>query len=181
MTKIVRPITIAVCGPSEATPNEWVAAEQTGRLLAEHGCIVACGGLGGVMQAVCKGAKNAGGTTIGIIPSYEKSSANPWVDHVICTGIGQARNAVLVATGDAVIAIAGGFGTLSEIGLALKIGRPVVFLPGGDLTLFDEAAVDRLRTLGGTIEVSNSPEGAVEQALALVKNRSISKYLNFGS
>jgi uncharacterized protein (TIGR00725 family) len=171
MTKPVRPFTIAVCGPGEATSAEWAEGEQTGRLLAESGCIVACGGLGGVMEAVCKGAKSAGGTTIGIIPSYEKQSANPWVDHVICTGIGQARNAVLVATGDVVIAIAGGFGTLSEIGLALKLGRPVVLLPVGDLKVLDEAAVERLREFGGTIEVSNSPKSTVERALALAKNR----------
>jgi uncharacterized protein (TIGR00725 family) len=171
MTKSVRPLTIAVCGPGEASSAEWFAGEQTGRLLAERGCIVACGGLGGVMEAVCKGAKSAGGTTIGIIPSYEKQSANPWVDHVICTGIGQARNAVLVATGDVVIAIAGGFGTLSEIGLALKLGRPVVLLPVDDLTLLDEPAVEHLRTLGGTIEIAASPKRAVERALALAKSR----------
>jgi uncharacterized protein (TIGR00725 family) len=171
MTKTSRPITIAVCGPGEATSAEWSAGEKTGRLLAGRGCIVVCGGLGGVMEAVCKGAKGTGGATISIIPSYEKSSANPWVDHVICTGIGQARNAILVATGDVVIAIAGGFGTLSEIGLALKLGRPVVLLPVDELTLLDEPAVEHLRTLGGTIEVSNSPEGAVEQALNLAKNR----------
>jgi uncharacterized protein (TIGR00725 family) len=171
MTKTSRPLTIAVCGPGEATSAEWAAGEQTGRLLAERGCIVACGGLGGVMEAVCKGAKSAGGTTIGIIPSYEKQSANPLVDHVICTGLGQARNAVLVATGDVVIAIAGGFGTLSEIGLALKLGRPVVLLAVGDSTLLDQPAVERLRAFGGTIEISNSPESAVERALALVQYR----------
>jgi uncharacterized protein (TIGR00725 family) len=171
MTKTSRPLTIAVCGPGEATSAEWAAGEQTGRLLAERGCIVACGGLGGVMEAVCKGAKSAGGTTIGIIPSYEKQSANSWVDHVICTGLGQARNAVLVATGDVVIAIAGGFGTLSEIGLALKLGRPVVLLAVGDSTLLDQQAVERLRAFGSTIEISNSPESAVERALALVQYR----------
>jgi len=167
MSAISRRLTVGVCGPGEATRAEVAAGEQTGKLLADHGCVVACGGLGGVMEAVCKGAKSAGGTTIGIIPSYEKRSANAWVDHVICSGLGQARNAVLVATGDVVIAIAGGFGTLSEIGLALKLDRPVVLLPVEKSSVFDQSAVDRLRKMGGMIETATSPEDAVERAVAL--------------
>jgi uncharacterized protein (TIGR00725 family) len=169
MTKPARPITVAVCGPGEATSSEMAAAERVGKLLAEQGCVVACGGLGGVMTAVCKSAKQAGGTTIGIIPSYEHESANQWVDYVICTGMGQARNAILVATGDVVIAIAGGFGTLSEIGLALKLGRPVVYLPVGDSSMFDDAGIKRLKAAGGAVEIAESPEEAVDLAKRLME------------
>ncbi len=117
---------IAVCGPGEATEAEIRIAEAVGERIARAGHAVVCGGRGGVMAAACRGAKRAGGTAIGIIPGYDRSEANPWVDHVICTGLGEARNALVVASGESVIAIGGGFGTLSEIGLALKLGKRVV-------------------------------------------------------
>ena len=82
------------------------------------------------MAAACRGAKEAGGVTIGIIPGYDDRAANPWVDHVICTGLGQARNTLVAATGQALIAVGGGWGTLSEIALGLRLGRPVVLLGG---------------------------------------------------
>ena len=106
-------------------------AEQVGRLLAERGCTVVCGGLGEVMAAAARGAKAAGGTTIGILPGESKAEANEWIDHVVVTGIGHARNLAVVASGDAVIAVGGSWGTLAEIGFARRLGRPVVILEPG--------------------------------------------------
>jgi hypothetical protein len=103
-------------------------AEEVGRLLAEGGATVVTGGLGEVMAAASRGAKSAGGTTIGIVPGESRSAANEWVDHVVVTGIGHARNLAVVASGDAVIAVGGRYGTLAEIGFALTLGRPVVIL-----------------------------------------------------
>ncbi|MBV8065720.1 MAG: TIGR00725 family protein [Actinobacteria bacterium] len=107
------------------------AAEEVGRLLAERGATVVTGGLGEVMAAASRGAKAAGGTTIGILPGESRERANAWVDHVVVTGIGHARNLAVVASGDAVIAVGGRYGTLAEIGLALTLGRPVVILEPG--------------------------------------------------
>ncbi|HVS84652.1 MAG TPA: TIGR00725 family protein [Gaiellaceae bacterium] len=107
------------------------AAEEVGRLLAEHGATVVTGGLGEVMAAACRGAKSAGGTTIGIVPDETRARANEWVDHVVVTGMGHARNLAVVASGDAVIAVGGRHGTLAEIGFALTLGRRVVVLERG--------------------------------------------------
>jgi uncharacterized protein (TIGR00725 family) len=106
-------------------------AEEVGRLLAEHGAVVVTGGRGEVMAAASRGAKRAGGTTIGIVPGESRAEANEWVDHVVVTGIGHARNLAVVASGDAVIAVGGRYGTLAEIGLALTLGRRVVVLEPG--------------------------------------------------
>jgi uncharacterized protein (TIGR00725 family) len=106
-------------------------AEELGRLLAERGATVVTGGLGEVMAAAARGAKSAGGTTIGILPGEDRSRANPWSDYVIVTGIGHARNLAVVASGDAVIAVGGRYGTLAEIGFALTLGRTVVVLEPG--------------------------------------------------
>ena len=106
-------------------------AEQVGRLLAERGATVVTGGLGEVMAAAARGAKSAGGTTIGILPAETREGLNEWVDHVVVTGIGHARNLAVVASGDAVIAVGGSYGTLAEIGFALTLGRPVVVLEPG--------------------------------------------------
>jgi uncharacterized protein (TIGR00725 family) len=122
---------ISVIG--SGTEHEERAAE-VGRLLAERGATVVTGGLGEVMAAASRGAKSAGGTTIGIVPDETRDRANAWVDHVVVTGIGHARNLAVVASGDAVIAVGGKYGTLAEIGLALTLGRPVVVLePGWDV------------------------------------------------
>ncbi len=129
-------------------------AEEVGRLLAERGATVVTGGLGEVMAAASRGAKNAGGTTIGIVPDETRHRANPWVDHVVATGIGHARNLAVVASGDAVIAVGGRYGTLAEIGLALTLGRPVVILePGWEVD--------------GALR-ADSPQEAVELAMAAV-------------
>jgi uncharacterized protein (TIGR00725 family) len=106
-------------------------AEQVGRLLAERGCTVVCGGRGEVMAAAARGAKSAGGTTIGILPGETRADVNEWIDHVVATGIGHARNLAVVASGDAVIAVGGRYGTLAEIGFALTLGRRVVILEPG--------------------------------------------------
>jgi uncharacterized protein (TIGR00725 family) len=106
-------------------------AEQVGRLLAERGATVVTGGLGEVMAAAARGAKAAGGTTIGILPGETRLDGNPWLDHVVVTGIGHGRNLAVVASGDAVIAVGGRYGTLAEIGFALTLGRPVVVLEPG--------------------------------------------------
>jgi uncharacterized protein (TIGR00725 family) len=106
-------------------------AEEVGRLLAERGCTVVCGGRGEVMAAAARGAKSAGGTTIGILPGETRADANEWIDHVVVTGIGHARNLVVAASGDAVIAVGGRYGTLAEIAFGLRLGRRVVILEPG--------------------------------------------------
>lgn len=106
-------------------------AEQVGRLLAGRGATVVTGGLGEVMEAASRGAKQAGGTTIGILPGESGDGMNAWIDHVVVTGIGHARNLAVVASGDAVIAVGGKYGTLAEIGFALVLGRRVVILEPG--------------------------------------------------
>jgi uncharacterized protein (TIGR00725 family) len=131
-----------------------VRAEEVGRLLAERGCTVVTGGLGEVMAAAARGAKAAGGTTIGILPGERLGDANEWIDHAVATGIGHARNLAVVASGDAVIAVGGSWGTLAEIGFARRLGRPVVILePGWQLE-------------GDGIERAADPAEAVDLALS---------------
>ena len=130
-------------------------AEEVGRLLAERGCTVVCGGRGEVMAAAARGAKSAGGTTIGILPGETRADASEWIDHVVVTGIGHARNLAVVASGEAVIAVGGRWGTLAEIGFAHALGRPVVILEPG----WEVEGVERAAT----------PAEAVERALALVR------------
>lgn len=120
---------IGVIGESEfSDPSHAALAEEVGRLVASAGYVLVCGGLTGVMEAACRGAKAAGGTTIGILPGADRADANPFVDVAIATDMGEMRNVVIVLTADALIAIGGGFGTLSEIGHALRYGKPVIGL-----------------------------------------------------
>jgi uncharacterized protein (TIGR00725 family) len=128
------------------------AAEEVGRLLAERRCTVVTGGLGEVMAAAHRGAKSAGGTTLAILPGEAHTDANPWADHVVVTGIGHARNLAVAASGHAVIAVGGSFGTLAEIAFALRLGRPVVVLGDGP-------AVEG-------VPRASTPAEAVETALA---------------
>ena len=129
-------------------------AEAVGRLLGERGATVVTGGRGEVMAAAARGAKSAGGTTIGILPGETREGANAWNDHVVVTGIGHARNLAVVASGDVVIAVGGRYGTLAEIALALTLGRTVVVLePGWEVE--------------GTVR-AETPEQAVELALDAV-------------
>ena len=154
---------ISVIGGSQPSPEAEELAEQVGRELAKRGATVVCGGLSGVMEAVCKGAKTAGGTTIGILPDRAPDRANQWVDIPICTGMGYARNVIVVYTGEAVIAVDGAYGTLSEIGHALGVGIPVVGL--------DTWTVSRNGYVDERIIVAQDPVDAVEKALQAANER----------
>ena len=144
-------------GDSDVAPEALRMAEEVGRELARRGIAVVCGGLGGVMEAVCRGAKSGNGTTIGIMPGNDPADANRWVDYPICTGMGYARNAIVVKTGRAVIAIDGAYGTLSEIGHALGDGIPVIGLNTWSLARDgrQDAAIIR----------ADTPTDAVDKAL----------------
>lgn len=123
----MKPI-IAVIGGSTCTTAEAAVAEETGRLLAQRGAILVCGGLGGVMEAAARGAQTNGGTTVGILPGDDPAAANAYIVIPLATGLGEMRNFLIVRTAHALIAIGGGTGTLSEIALAQRIGKPVVGL-----------------------------------------------------
>jgi len=152
-------IFIAVIGGAEPTPEEADIAEAVGRELAKHGAALVCGGLGGVMEAACKGACTEGGLTIGILPGNSRSLANPYVQIPIATGIGYARNSVVVKSSQAVIAIGGSYGTLTEISYALQNGIPVIGLNTWTISRGDKP--DK------SIIPAETPEKAVEMALAL--------------
>ncbi len=123
----MRPI-VAVVGGSDCSSVEADLAEELGRRLAHRGAVVVCGGLTGVMEAVAKGVRAAGGLTIGILPGNDARDANAYIDVPLATGMGEMRNALIVRVAGAIVAIGGGSGTLSEIALALRIGTPVVGL-----------------------------------------------------
>ena len=142
---------VAVIGSG---PDRTREAEEVGRLLAERGHVVVTGGLDDVMAAAHRGAKSAGGTTVGILPGERHADANQWVDVVVVTGIGHARNLAVAASGHAVIAIGGSHGTLAEIAFALRLGRPVVQLGEGPRV----DGVPRVGTPGEAVE-------AVDRAL----------------
>ncbi|WP_256403576.1 TIGR00725 family protein [Halorubrum salinum] len=138
---------VSVIGGSSIGAETAAVAEELGERLAERGHVVVCGGLGGVMEAVCRGARGAGGETIGILPTDRRADANDHVTTPIATGMGHARNALVVLNGDAAIAIDGGPGTLSEIGLALAHGRPVA-----GLDTHDVAGVAAVESPGAAVE-----------------------------
>lgn len=143
--------TVAVQVSVIGSGAEWeAAAEEIGRLLAERGCTVVTGGLGEVMAAAHRGAKAAGGTTIAILPGEVREAANVWADHVVVTGIGHARNLAVAASGDAVIAVGGGWGTLAEIAFARRLGRPVVALEGAPVV----EGIDRAATPAEAVELA---------------------------
>jgi uncharacterized protein (TIGR00725 family) len=119
---------VAVVGPGDAAPDQAAAAEAVGRELARRGAVLVCGGLGGAMEAACRGAREGGGATLGILPGADRRQANPYVDVAVPTGLGEARNALVVRAADALIAVGGAYGTLSEIALGLKAGKPVIGL-----------------------------------------------------
>jgi len=141
---------VAVCGDSEATPSQLDAAREVGRLLAREGAVVINGGFGGVMGAASEGAALEGGTVVGILPDSDRAEVNAHLTIAIATGLGQARNAVIVTAADSVIAIGQGWGTLSEIALARRLGRPVFALGTWDVKGLD---------------LVHSPEEAVKRAL----------------
>ena len=151
---------VAVIG--KGTPDEELTAlaEEVGRRLAEAEAVVVCGGLMGVMEGVARGASAAGGTVIGIVPSSSREQANPYCTHVVATGIGPARNLAVVSSGDAVIAIGGEWGTLSEIAFARELGRPVVALSSW------EVSPGGVMEGGPGIQVASTAAAAVELALS---------------
>jgi uncharacterized protein (TIGR00725 family) len=124
---------VAVIGPGTATDEQSWLAEEVGARLAEAGALVVTGGLGGVMEAACRGAKSKLGSTLGLLPGADRRSANGWVDIAIPTGMGELRNGLVVRSADVVIAIGIGVGTLSEIAFALKTGTPVIGLGSWDI------------------------------------------------
>jgi uncharacterized protein (TIGR00725 family) len=134
---------VAVCGQSDPDADQERTAEEVGRLLAEAGAIVLCGGYGGVMEAVSRGASSAGGTVVGILSGQDRTGANPYLTIGLATGLGQARNAVIATSADTVIAIGKGWGTLSEIAHAQRLGRPVVALSSWAVEGIDTAATPR--------------------------------------
>jgi uncharacterized protein (TIGR00725 family) len=119
---------IGVVGPAEASEAELASAEEVGAGLASLGAVVVTGGLGGVMEAACRGARSRRGRTLGILPGEDREAANGWVEIAVATGLGELRNGLIVRACDALVAVGGGHGTLSEVALALKLGRPVVGL-----------------------------------------------------
>jgi uncharacterized protein (TIGR00725 family) len=143
---------VAVVGPGEASPEELHTAEEIGARLADAAVVVVTGGLGGVMEAACRGARSRRGRTIGILPGDDRDAANGWVEIAIATGLGELRNGLVVRAADALVAVGGGHGTLSEVALALKLGRPVVGLGtwavhGVDHVSTPEVALDRIAAL----------------------------------
>jgi len=154
---------IAIIGDSSCSTEEAKVAEAVGELLAQRGAIIICGGLGGVMEAVCRGAKSKGGLTIGVLPGEDSRMANQYIDIPIVTGVGYARNMAVVKSAQAVIAIGGNYGTLSEIAYALKKGIPVIGLNTWSLSRNGQEGDPIIR-------VRNAAE-AVDRAIAAVKKR----------
>jgi len=152
---------VGVAGASQPEPPLLDQAELLGRRLAEAGAIVVCGGGPGVMEAVCRGAQSAGGTTVGLLPGLDRAEGNPYLTISVPTGLGQGRNLLLVRSSDAVIAVGGGFGTLSEIALALRTGTPLIGLATWSLGL-DSHQVD-------AFPVADTPEAAAQLALGAAR------------
>jgi uncharacterized protein (TIGR00725 family) len=141
---------VAVVGRGDASPSEIEAAEAVGKELGARGALLVCGGLGGAMEAACRGAKAAGGTTLGLLPGADRSAANAYVDVALATGLGEARNALVVRAADALVAVGGAYGTLSEIALALKLEKPVIGLGSWQID---------------GVQVAEEPAAAVEAVL----------------
>lgn len=152
MTRQGRATAVGVIGASQASQEVLDRAEAVGRLLAKAGAILVCGGLGGVMEAAARGAKAEGGITVGILPGGAGSDANRYIDIAIATDMGQARNVIIAHTCDSLIAVAGGYGTLSEIAFGLNLGKPIIGLGSWQV----DPAIQR----------AESAEDAVAKALA---------------
>jgi uncharacterized protein (TIGR00725 family) len=148
---------VSVIGAGSCDKKTYSMAEEVGRLFAQKGATLVTGGLAGVMEAASKGAKEAGGITVGILPGFSKEEANPYVMIPITTGLSHARNVVVARSADAVIAISGGYGTLSEIAIALKLGKPVI-------------GIETWENIDGVIKV-DSPEEAVKKVMELIVNQ----------
>jgi hypothetical protein len=148
---------IGVIGAGECSAKVKKLAEEVGREIARRGAILVCGGLGGVMEAAAKGAKEAGGLTIGILPGFKTDEANPYIDVAVVTGMSYARNVIVVRSSDALIALEGRYGTLSEIAFALQLHKPIVGL-------------NTWKVSKEIISLS-SPAEAVEKAISLAKSK----------
>ncbi len=146
---------IGVIGSGECSPVTAAIAYAVGKLIAQNNATLVCGGLGGVMESAARGAKEAGGLTVGILPGVDAKESNPYIDIAIVSGMSHARNVLVVRSSSVLIAIAGGYGTLSEIAIALKLGKPVVGLDTWNIDL--------------NIIQASSPQDAVEKALSLIK------------
>lgn len=155
------PLYLAVIGASEADEHVAATAEQVGVRIGERGALLVCGGLGGVMEAACRGARSAGGTTIGYLPGTDRRDANPHLDIALPTGMGELRNGLIVRAADAVVAVGGEWGTLSEIGFALRLGRPVVGLGTWELARGGQRST--------AIEYFDDPSAAVDRAIELAR------------
>jgi uncharacterized protein (TIGR00725 family) len=155
---VTQRVQVSVIGASEGSEEILRDAEAVGRGIAEAGAVLVCGGLTGVMEAASKGASDAGGTVVAVLPTLSPADANPYVTHAIATGTGHARNLAVVASGEAVIAVGGEWGTLSEIAYARKLGRPVVAIQSWPLR-------NRAGTDLGIVE-AETPEEAVKAALS---------------
>ncbi|WP_354644350.1 TIGR00725 family protein [Kitasatospora camelliae] len=153
---------VAVVGPSEAGERQRALARRVGELLADRGAVVLCGGLGGVMEAVCEGAAGRGGTTVGLLPGEDRARGNPYLTVGLTTGLGELRNGLLVRSCDAVLAVGGSWGTLSEVALAVRTGRPVVLLDGWPLPDAPTA---------GPLLTAATPDQAVDLALDAARRR----------
>ncbi len=145
---------VAVVGPAQASSQELHSAEEIGAGLAAAGAVVVTGGLGGVMEAASRGARSRRGRTLGILPGTDREAANGWVEIAVATGMGELRNGLVVRSADAVVAVGGAYGTLSEVALALKTGRPVIGLGTWDVH---------------GVEQVGSPREAVERVCALLE------------
>jgi uncharacterized protein (TIGR00725 family) len=154
---------VAVIGGGQASSKELKLAEEVGRLLARKGVILVCGGLGGIMEAVCRGASAEGGLTIGILPGESRRGVNRYVQIPIVTGIGHARNVAVVKSAQAVIAVGGSYGTLSEIGHALQSGIPVVGL--------ETWALSKKGKANNSVIIAGSATEAVDTALELIEEK----------
>ena len=157
------PLYVAVCGPADANEREAAWAEEIGRRLAEAGAVLVCGGLGGVMDAAARGCAAGGGTSIGLLPGDSREGASPHLSAAVPTGVGEARNALVVRAADAVIAVAGEYGTLSEIALALKMDKPVIGLGTWSIGREDRVADPIVRVA--------TAEEAVAEALGAAAHR----------
>lgn len=150
---------VAVVGPAQATAGEYGSARRVGALLARRGAVVLCGGHDGVMEGAARGAREEGGLVVGILPGQDRSAGNAYLSLALATGLGELRNGLLVRASDAVVAVGGSWGTLSEVALAVRIGKPTVVLDGWEI-----AGVSTPPPQAGPMRVSSAAE-AVETAL----------------
>lgn len=164
---------IGIIGSSSIAPGEDLLAQEVGERLAEEGVIIICGGLGGVMESSCRGAKKANGITIGILPGASAKDANPYIDIPIPTGIGEARNLIIIRASSSIVAIGGGYGTLSEIAFALRLGVPVIGLKTWELekiSLPSPSMAGLGKEAINIIQVKTA-EDAVKKAIELAKKQ----------